>query len=212
VQLTPSLNDTVMLHDVEGREYPSRIEGVEDGVLTVGKPLNLLQAHKLGPGSSWLLSWSVKAGIAVLPTRLVAEFQEKGLGLWSLTVTGASWVEQRRRFVRVPAFGRVLLHPCTEDAELAPVRGTLIDLSEGGLRCSVERSLAHHPTLDADVVARFHFGDLEFAVTGRVTTRRDEDRPVPVTHLVVVFEEPNPDADALRKEIFAQQRRIIRPA
>lgn len=199
-----------MLHDPTGREYRSRVEGVTATVVTVARPLDLLADQDTGTGTDWFVTWSIQGGIAFLPTRLVAVYAEHGLGLWSLAITGTGWVEQRRRFVRVPAFGRVILRPRDEESEAEPVPGTLVDLSEGALRCAVDHEHDQSPTLDGEVLACFRFGELEFTIPAHVTARRDGAHQTPTAHLIVLFDEPNRDADALRKQIFAQQRRTAR--
>lgn len=211
MEVRPSINDTVLLHDAAGREYRSRVEALEGAVLTVARPLDLPAETDSEPRAEWFVTWGVAGGIAVLPTTHVATYVENHLGLWSLAVSGAGWIEQRREFVRVPAFGRVVLRPADEASEHGEVPGTLIDLSEGALRCSVDDTHAEDPTFDETVQACFRFGDGEFAVPGRVISRRAGEHRTGSLHLVVLFDEPNRDADALRKQIFALQRRTARP-
>ncbi len=210
MDLRPGLNEPVTLHAQAGPEYRSRVEGLASELLTLAGPLDLPLEADHRPGTDWLVSWSVRGGVAVLPTQLVATHSEHGLGLWSLAVTGTGWVEQRRRFVRVPAFGRVSLRSREGGADDDAVPGTLVDISEGALRCSVDPAHAAAPLLDEKVLACFRFGDLEFAVPARVVSRRAAARHVAAELLVVLFDEPNRDADALRKQIFAQQRRAVR--
>lgn len=199
-----------MLHDAAGRAHRSRVEGMADGVVTVARPLDLEADHDLGVGTAWQVSWNIQGGVAVLPTTVIATYLENGLGLWSLMINGVGWVEQRRRFVRVPAYSKVLLRPRSTESDLDPVQGTLVDLSEGALRCAVDKAHLDEPVLDEEILACFRFGEAEFSVPARVESRRDGVQPVPSSNLIVTFDEPNKDADALRKQIYAQQRRTVR--
>jgi hypothetical protein len=203
---SPEINDPVVLRDDE-LEYRSRVEDLAAGVLTVARPLDLPADHAYGAGSELQVTWSSPRGIAVLPTRIVETRIEQGLALWVLEVVRDGWIEQRRRFVRVPASGPVTLLGRGE-APVPPVHGYLDDVSEGALRCTVEKS----PTTEALVLgvlvtARFRLGEGEFDVPGRILHRRASPPPARSTVLVVVFDEPVASADALRKEIFAQQLR-----
>ena len=58
--------------------------------------------------------------------------------------------------------------------------------------------------------ASFRFGDGHFAIPAHVDARRPSARPTDVVELVVRFDEPVVDADALRKEAFGQQVRTLR--
>jgi hypothetical protein len=60
---------------------------------------------------------------------------------------------------------------------------------------------------DAEVTVGFRLGEGVFAIPARVGLRRPGSRPAESIELVVVFDEPVRSADALRKEIFAQQLR-----
>jgi len=210
VEHRPAVNDTVVLHDPSGREYPSRVEGLADGTLTVGRPLDLPPGRDLDLGAELLVSWKVKGGVAVLPTTLAGTRSEDGVGLWALTVLAPGWVEQRRRYVRVPATGAVFLRPGHVRSISPAVRGTLVDLSEGALRCTIEPAQVDQPVLGESIFACFTYGDLDLAIPARVDSRRSSTHQEGVTHLIVIFDEPNRDADALRKQIFTHQRRALR--
>lgn len=206
----PSVNDPVVLRDHDHREYRSRVEDTGPDALTVARPLDLPADRDVGPGAELLVTWSCPRGIAVLPVRLVGTHTEGDLRLWSTAVLGAGWVEQRRRFVRVPASGPLTLRPRDDDPAVEAIAGTLIEISEGALRCVVEAGTADHLAYDEQVTAGFRFGDGEFAVPARIGVRRPGARPAELAELVVVFDEPVQDADALRKQIFAQQLLAVR--
>ena len=205
----------MVLRDQNDRQYRSRVEGADASTLTLARPLDLPADQDLDPGAEWLVTWSLTGGIGVLPAHLVDTRTEGNLRLWSMVVAGAGWVEQRRRFVRVPAHGLVMLHPQgsavgEDEDEPEVVPGTLVDISEGALRCAVHDAHLDALGYDDKVTAWFKFGDVDFTIPARIGSRRTGVRHAEVTHLVVLFEEPVREADALRRQIFAQQRRTLR--
>jgi hypothetical protein len=211
VDLRPDVNDPVVLRDHADREYHSRVEHVGDGELTVARPLDLRVDSDLGPEANLLVTWGSSRGIVLLPTRLVAEEAEGRLRFWLLQVTGDGWVEQQRRFVRVPVSGSVTLWPRGDRTVGAKVRAHLVDVSEAAVRCTVPAAAADEEFAEGvDVTASFRLGDGEFAIPARVESHRPSARPDELAELVVVFAEPVRDADALRKQIYAQQLRSIR--
>ena len=151
-----SINDPIVLRDQAELEYRSRVEGIGDRAITVAQPLDLMADHDPELGTDLLVTWGTERGIAVVPVRLIASFVEGHLRLWSLAVLGAGWIEQRRRFVRVPASGVATLDPQTEESE-GPVKVALLDISEGALRCTVDVAAAADLGYDDSITATFRF-------------------------------------------------------
>lgn len=214
MEVHPNVNDPVVLRDGADREFRSRVEDLGDNLLVVARPHDLPWDEAFDTGTELSVAWAdARGGVTVLPTRILSGHTEGTLRLWSLVVTGPAHAQQRRRFVRVHAAGPVLLRPAEGDEvdEVDAVSGNLVDVSEGAIRCTVragaaDRFLTDHP----EVVAEFRFGASDFAVPGRVEFLRPTARPAEVEELVVVFDEPVTDADALRKQVFAQQVRTLR--
>jgi len=201
----PRVNDLVTLLDQDDREYRSRVEDVEGEVLTVARPLDLVVDHRLDLGAELLVSWAATNGIAVLPVRLIAAHTDTAVATWSLSATRDGWIEQRRRYVRVPASGPLELRLLGDGQTVEALSGTLVDMSEGALRCMVSDVQAD--TLETDLVrVGFRFGDQAFDIPGRIVFRRSGTQP---TQLVVLFDEPVREADQLRRQIFAQQLRSV---
>jgi len=196
-----------VLRDGAGRSYRSRVEDLGPGTLTVARPLELPAAH--GPNAEVLVTWSCSRGIAVLPTRLVGAYDEGQVALLSLAITAEAWVEQRRRFVRVPASGPLTLR-MRDEPTAETVTAHLLDISEAALRCAVNPAAAELLVDDVGLTATFRFGECEFTIPARVGFCRPTDRPAERAELVVLFDEPVKEADALRKEVYAQQLRISR--
>jgi hypothetical protein len=212
VEQHPKINDLVVLRDHSDREFRSRVEDLGSGLLVVVRPHELPADEELDAGTELSVVWtdSDGAGGLVLPTRIMTARTEGTLRLWSLVVTGPAVAEQRRQFVRAAATGPVAIRSA-KDPDSDPVPGSLVDVSEGAVRCSVaagaaDRFLAGPP----EVVAEFRFGSVDFAVPGHVEFLRPTAHPADLEELVVVFDEPVEVADALRKQIFAQQRRALR--
>ncbi len=157
------------------------------------------------------VTWGSSRGVVVLPTRLIESRSDGAVPLWSLAVTGPAVVEQQRRFVRVPAMGRVVLELPAADASTSSMVGHLADVSEASLRCTMPPASADElGTEPLGVVATFHFGDADFAIPAHTLIRpRSADR-TKLVDVVVVFDEPVRDGDALRKQVFAQQLRARR--
>ena len=211
----PDINDPVILRDAAGREYRSRVEDLGPDRLVVARPHDLPADEVFGPDTGVEVTWPTGRGIGVLPTRIVEAHAEGALRLWSLAVTGEARVEQRRRFVRVPARGPVTLRLEEDDADgeksAATVTADLLEVSEAALRCAVDAAVAERIGAGGvAVTASFRFGDGHFAIPGHVDARRPSARPTDVVELVVRFDEPVVDADALRKEAFGQQVRTLR--
>jgi hypothetical protein len=206
----PQLNDPVLLRDHDGRTFRSRVEGVESGVVTVARPLDLPVEHDDAREAGMLVTWRCGRGIAVLPTRLVGTHVERGLALWSMAITGAGWVEQRRSYVRVPASGPLTLRPRDAQAAATTVTGRLVDLSEAALRCAVDVQASEVLSHGAEVSAGFRFGAGDFTIPASIGPCRPSARSDELAELLVVFDDAVRHADALRKEIFAQQRRALR--
>jgi c-di-GMP-binding flagellar brake protein YcgR len=211
VELHPNVNDPVVLRDHADREYRSRVEDLGDGLLVVAQPYDLPADEAFDTGTELSVTWADSGGgIMVLPTRIQAAHAEGTLRLLSLVVTGPASTDQRRRFVRAAAAGHVALRSAGSN-ETDAVTGSLIDVSEGAVRCAVGAGAADGFLAGRnEVIAEFRFGTVDFAVPGRVDFLRPTAHPAEFEELVVVFDEPVADADALRKQIFAQQVRTLR--
>lgn len=208
MELHPDVNDPIVLRDHADREYPSRVEDLGEGLLVVARPHDLPADEEFGRGTDLNVVWADDDGVVtLLPTRLMAAHAEGPLPLWSLAVTGPAVREQRRRFVRVAASGPVTFRSPTDQNKA--VIGTLVDVSEGAVRCTVGAGAADgFMGAENEVIAEFRFGTADFAAPGRVEFLRPTKHPAELEELVVIFDEKV--ADALRKQVFAQQRRALK--
>jgi c-di-GMP-binding flagellar brake protein YcgR len=198
--------DPVVLRDRAGRQYPSRVENLGEGLVVVAQPPALPEEEPFVNGTEVDVAWAESDdAVSVLPTRILATHAQGPLQLWSLVVTGPLLVEQRRRVERVEASGPVVLRP-PAGTKAAAVKGNLVDLSERAVRCSVKTGSADRVLSGpSEVVAEFTVGTASFAVPGRVEFVRATKHPTLLEELVVLFDEPVADVDALRKHIYAQE-------
>ncbi|MGY2873292.1 c-di-GMP-binding flagellar brake protein YcgR [Marmoricola sp. URHA0025 HA25] len=199
----PEINDPVVLRGAAGDEYPSRVVNLSTGLVVVAQPRDLPGDAAYGAGTDVSVEWADSDNaVMVLPTRILAVHGDDEL--WSLVVTGAAAIGQRRRFERVDATGPVELRPA-EGNDTAAVTGTLVDISEVALRCSIETGSADGFLGQRNqVVAAFRLGTADFAIPGRVEFARGTKRPMETEELVVLFDEPVPDPEELRKQVYGQ--------
>jgi hypothetical protein len=206
VEHRPKIHDAVVLRDRDGRQYASRVENLGEGLVVVAQPAALAGEEAFPNGTELSVAWAeADELVTVLPTRILATHAEGAMTLWSLIVTGPASNEHRRRVERVEVTGPVVLRSPGRD-ETAAVTGSLIDLSEKAVRCSVRTGSADEFLSDRnDVVAEFSLGAATFVIPGRVEFARATKRPTQLEEVVVLFDEPVVDVDALRKHLFAQQ-------
>jgi len=129
-------------------ELPSRIEDIEISWPRAGRRTTLYVAapryqgdlEDPGSGTPCGVIWPTPVGLFRLPTRFDGRDRIGPLlRAWRLIVDGPVTRVQRRRYFRVPWIGPVTLElrPHGSPAELQVLAGTTVDLSEGGLRCSL---------------------------------------------------------------------------
>ena len=207
----PAINDPIVVRDGNGRSYLSRVEDSTPGVLTLARPLDGPATDPFAAGAELWVTWTTVRGTAVLPVRLTESVTQGRVRVWIVAVLGDVWYEQRRAYVRVAAVGPMTLQIITGEDIGEPIPARLIDVSEGGLRCSVSVSVeadAENPFADdVEVVSRFRFRDTEFEVPGRVRAGVGGHSELPEgrAELIVLFNQPVKRADALRRHVFAEQ-------
>ena len=118
VSTTPQVHCLVTLTDQLGRQYRSRIEDVDDGMLVLARPLDLPVEHEFGVGAPVLVSWSDPAGIIEVDTELLDSQLPGRLGCWLVGELGPYRIQQRRQFVRVPVPGLARFSVLVLDAVL----------------------------------------------------------------------------------------------
>lgn len=200
----PNVYDPVVLRDQAGGQYASRVEKLAEGLVVVTQPPALSDEGAFRSGMDLGVAWvDSDNAVIVLPARILAIHADGDLLLWSLVVTGPAVMEQRRKVDRVEVTGPVTLRESGGNGA-APVSGTLVDISEKAVRCSVETGSADgFFSGSGEVIAEFSVGPADFVVPGRVEFARATKNPTKFEELVVLFDEPVAEVDALRKQIFA---------
>ena len=199
----PEVHDAVVLRDVAGRQCASRVENLGEGLVVVSQPATLPDGASFENGAALSLAWAQSDHlVTVLPTRVLASHAEGRMQVWSLVITGPAVDEQRRRVERVAVDGPVVLR--SPGDETAAVTGSLVDISEKAVRCSVRTGSADgFLSARNKVVVELSLGTRSFAIPGRVEFARATKHPTELEELVVLFDEPVADVDALRKHVFA---------
>lgn len=207
----PSIGDPVVLRDAADLHYSSRVEDLLDGVIVVARPADLRAAIVYDSGYELDLIWTLATGIHVLPTRLGATSVDGVVRLWHLEITGRTWTEQRRDYVRVPLTGSVRIDPDENVPETAPrllsgpLVGTFIDLSEVAAQVVVTLDPDVPPIRERTAVrCRFSLSAHDYDLRGSVIIVRP-GAAIREQRLVVRFDISPTVGDALRKEVFALQ-------
>lgn len=193
----PDINALVDL-DVAGWVAPrrSRVEGLDDEIV-VADPLVDGSDREPRIGSPVTVSWMGALGPMELVTSLAAK-EERTIRMWRLQPDGPVVITQRRHHVRVATVLSLVLH-----ADRRQIEGYLVDLSEGGLRavCPGLPLLGLGDRVDATL----HFDGQTITVTAEVVrVTADGERTTAGLRFLDV---PSLQADAIRRFVFARQRR-----
>lgn len=217
----PGLNDRVWvelrLPDSLGGELirlPSRIEDTGETSLVVAAPGFRGDLHVVAPGLPVAVAWAGTRGRS-RQDFLIAEVVRRRVPAWDLAPCGEVAVEQRRRYVRVPATGAVRLSPVPGDPlqrEVDPVDvaqepvlpAHLVDLSEGGSALSVP--VGTWLRLGRLVRMSFDLDGAPVDQVGQVVRSLDSLDPE-LLEVVVAFSDPVPAADRLRRHVMQTQIR-----
>ena len=208
----------------------SRVEDVTDAGIAIAAPRGPGDVEPPREGDEFELRWPAARGLQVLPVRLVERGRD-GVSLWWCEPVGGVLLQQRRAFVRAQASGsapvRVVLRWSGPDAggdehgAGGRAEGTLVDLSEGGLRVRLRGWPGGQdvPVLITLVVPEDAAPgpdgpggggpDVEHELRGTALRGREPDGVVTAVGVVdvsVQFEQPVPRADQLRALVFAWQR------
>src|SRR3954468_15760653 len=149
-------------------------EGVLDDALVVCAPLDPARRPvTLDIGENLEVVWQDDGELRALPVVLAGiDLGERPV--WRLTDAGVLRRGQRRDAVRAPMHIPVHVGP-----ETGPLTGTSVDVSEGGLRCVLERGrdLAPEPSTGDVVRVTALFPDATVTCLAEVTRRHERDDP-----------------------------------
>ena len=178
---------------------PAIVEDVTEQSLLLGAPLDLAEGQEPAAGERLLLMWEDQAGPHTLPCSFDAVVPRE-LPQWRVHPDGLARGDQRRRHVRATTDGTATI---VRDQQLHTA--TLLDVSEGGLRCRFE---------DVDAIAGV--GDLVSCVLKVGLRELDLRGRVVQVHLelgkprilaISFVDLSQQQADELRRHVFAEQTR-----
>ena len=120
-----------------GAEHPSRVEDYADHDLVIAAPA-APHTRPIAPprnGDGFFLGWVYGTGALERPVTLV-EHREGAIPTWRVRSIGDAIEVQRRNYVRADVEMDVVLHLLEGGA---PTNAVTLDVSEGGLRCRIDR-------------------------------------------------------------------------
>lgn len=202
----PEAGTPVFLALGEGANFRSRLESVDGRTFCVSAPLETAGPAALRPGHEFQIFWVPPRTRIVLPVRLV-EITDSTPFRWRLEPVGPPKVSNRREFVRGGGGAAVRL-TAAEEERASEADGTLIDISEGGLRCRISQALPVRVGDEMRAVVWLGTGEVE--LTGRVHTVHDDPEGAG-QQLILIFRVEEVVARMIRQYIInwelAERRR-----
>lgn len=136
----PALNTKVWLRlPCCGDEHPTRIEDhAEGGECVVAAPVAPHTEPVRPPTANrqgFFVGWTMEKGALEAPVEL-SDQKTGELPTWTLRPIGSLVETQRRNFVRLETNVHVRLHIMESGA---PIEAITLDVSEGGLRCRIDK-------------------------------------------------------------------------
>lgn len=207
----PSLHSALVLSDVEGRTWTSRLEAVGPSSLTVARPFDVPLEGGPEAGSAIAVSWTTDGGAYTVPTELTESVRDGIVALWVLAPLDEATRSQRRAHFRVPVDGTGTLTV----AGAGVITGSMVDVSEAAVRFRLapeDAELLHDGT---SVSTAFSVRAEPFELWATVlrswpSTRANGD---PAVDVVLVLALAEPQARELRRALMAEQvhqRRLSR--
>jgi c-di-GMP-binding flagellar brake protein YcgR len=178
---------------------PSLVEDILAGEILLAAPLDLAEGLAPEKSERLLVMWEDDGGPHTLPCSFAATVPRE-LPQWRVQPDGLARDDQRRRHVRASTDGKVTI---VRDQQAHA--GTLLDLSEGGLRCRLEDVEAVVGVGDlVSCVVRLGLKELDLrGRVGQVHLEIGEPRVLAISFLDVSLTQ----ADELRRHVFAEQAR-----
>jgi hypothetical protein len=195
----PAVGSLVEVVRTDGRAQSVRAVEVDGFQLTVAATLLAGGVAPPAPGELLTLRWVGRRGRCAAPCRVRAVDPEL-FATWTVEAIGTVEIEQRRRFARSAADGRVHLGPDEPDVGVVLV-GELIDIGEGGLRC---RMTAGGVDPDQPVFLRLLLDNRLVTLRGTVLRLIDPGSAGGID-VVVVFESDAAQAQAIRRYVLTRQ-------
>ena len=200
-EIRPELRQRVHLRLVRwGVSMPSVVEDVLDSDLVVAGPLNLVEGQMPEKEERLLLLWEDANGPHQLPCDM-GNVLTRELPQWQVKPAGPARTEQRRTAVRVHADTAVTI---IRDRQAYPA--TLVDLSEGGMRATLDDAETVVGVGDL-VSVILKFDKVEHDMRARVV-RVQVEPGQPRTIAASFLDLAQHQADELRRHVFAEQTKL----
>jgi hypothetical protein len=202
--MLPPLHAALVLRDVQGRTWQSRLEAVDPYALTVARPFDLPLEDGPTTGSALDVTWTSQTGAYTLPSELSETVREGIVALWVLKPQGEATRAQRRAHFRLPIDGSG-----TITVAGGTITGSLVDVSEAAVRYRLSPEHAEQLTEGTTVSTVFGVRADVFELWATVlrawpSTRANGEQAVDV---VLVLSLGEPQARELRRSLLNEQVR-----
>jgi hypothetical protein len=190
----PPINSLVDLILLDGEIFPSRIEGIDGKVFTVGEPLDA-RAKVPKIGSALEVEWVVDDRRQAVDMRLTSLSGARP-PLWRLEVTSSVRPQSRRSYVRGGG---------GENSDVSQgehkVTGKVVDLSEGGVRLRVQEDLFER---DEHVDVLLRLDGERLSVRGTVLFVRRHPQTASFD-LIITYETPEAVGRTIRSYVLKRE-------
>lgn len=131
----PNINELIWIRlpCCETAVHPSRVEDIDDNQLVVARPEKPHTEPVPAPStdSTFIIGWTEGVNSKQSRVKLVSA-HEGSVPVWKLSQESKPEAMQRRNFVRAEWVAPVTVH-----LPMGDVEGTILDISEGGVRCQI---------------------------------------------------------------------------
>ncbi|SDY68477.1 c-di-GMP-binding flagellar brake protein YcgR, contains PilZNR and PilZ domains [Micromonospora pattaloongensis] len=196
----PAINALIEVSVFGGDSYKSRVEDLDNGVITVAAPLNLRVTEVPDVGDKLTVRWPAGPRGRYAVTGSIVEVTSGAVPRWAMRPEGAPKIEQSRSFVRGGGNEPLKVQRIKPDGE--PASGRVIDISEGGIRARFDQL-----ELGAgdEVHVTVELGDDVLGTEGRVLRTWQDGEDEAETFVVIVFEPHERDARVIRRYVLRHQ-------